>query len=193
MWKKIEQYIRDHRQSLDVESPGPELWQKIEGELGAPARTHWFTRAPYLKMAAVVMVAVGLSYLGFYQWHFGGQQTDDPAIAATTDLPAMHPEVAAELDALEAHYRLAVEARMERVEQYHWKKREFAAGFEDDLQRVEEAYAELREEIAAEGLNEYNIEALIRTYELKLRVLEELLYQLQRSHATEAGEPSSTI
>ncbi|MFK7920719.1 MAG: hypothetical protein AB8H47_02120 [Bacteroidia bacterium] len=65
MWKIIASYIDDHRDEIDLDEPGGQVWRTIEQKLDARTdlkrgKRRYFA---YYKAAAAVVLSVGLGYL----------------------------------------------------------------------------------------------------------------------------------
>ncbi len=65
MWKIIASYIDDHREEIDLDEPGSQVWRAIEQKLDArpelkKGKKRYFA---YYKAAAAIVLSVGLGYL----------------------------------------------------------------------------------------------------------------------------------
>ena len=194
MWNEIEKHIETHRDELDADLPGDAIWEGIAAGLDArrarkkPLREHVFSRAPYWKVAAIVLLTTGASYFAFHPQpaafltHVGtenagdtqGQETQEKAEATAFPLP--DPELAE----LEAYYLSQFNERWEELRRYDLGQFQFAGQFIHELEEVDHNYRELRQEIAEEGYHVHMIEGLIKTHEMKIKILESLLIQIKK-------------
>jgi len=183
-WEEIEQYIQTHRDELDVETPDPALWDRIQGKLIIPKEKkphkHFFSRYPYIKVAAIVLITVGVCYVIFKlePWHQSYQLASSFHQLESTERPrTYHPELAE----VETYYNMQVQQHMEEIQRYNLKNYHFAPEFLKELKQADASYLDLKKDIHQDGYNEKLINGLIATYELKIKILGELLHQIEQS------------
>ncbi len=207
MWNEIEKHIETHRDELDADLPGDAIWEGIAAGLDArrprkrPLREHIFSRAPYWKVAAIVLLTTGASYFSFHPQPTAfltqvgtesagdtqGQETQEKAEATAFPLP--DPELA-ELD---AYYLNQFNERWEELHRYDLHRFQFVGQFMQELAEVDHNYRELRQEIAEEGYHRHMIEGLIKTHELKIKILESLLIQIKNDEQSMGSDAESGV
>lgn len=187
MWKEIEQHIETNRKGIDLDLPGDDIWAGIEAELGGPparvksTREHWFSRAPYWKVAAIVLMTVGISYFSFRPGPLVSHTSQGITSSETQATEsAFSPLPNEELAELESYYLGQFNERWEELGQYDLRQFQFTSQFMEELEEVDDNYQELRQEIAEEGYHEQMIEGLIKTHKLKLKILSSLLQKIQQ-------------
>lgn len=197
MWEEIEKHITTHRPELDQDLPDDQIWAGIEAGLAErpkrkvrPLREHGFSRAPYWKVAAIILLTIGGSYFAFHPHPlrlFTQNQvknTDEqPSITAAQPQqaePLPDPEIAE----LESYYLSQFNERWAELGRYDLRQFQFTGQFMAELEEVDENYQELRQEIANEGYHAHMVEGLIKTYELKIEILESLLKQIKHDEKT---------
>ncbi|HTG57388.1 MAG TPA: hypothetical protein VL943_14020 [Niabella sp.] len=86
MSKKLESYIRNHKDAFDEYTPSDALWQRIEGRLDivkdVPAKGRVFALKSWMKVAAVIALLVTTAVVFYNLNRNGGQSPAD--IVATT-------------------------------------------------------------------------------------------------------------
>ncbi len=182
-WKELEHYIQTHRDDLDVEAPGPKIWDQIEMELATEEKgklsKHFFAKYPYWKMAAIVLITVGICYVIFAQkpWekplNIAGHLTEQPFNERPLDY---HPEFAE----VETYYSMKVQQQLEAIDQYDLRDFNFADEFLQEIKHADDSYVELKKDIYEDGYNEKLINGMIATYELKIKILQDLLHQIEQ-------------
>lgn len=100
-WNQVETYLDDHRDELDVETPRPEVWDRIADQLSGRARPLW-PQAQVWRVAAVIVIALGLSY-----WWYSRPSSELPQMGADIgagqqDWKAVAMPQQAEIDSLRA-------------------------------------------------------------------------------------------
>ncbi len=199
MWKIISTYIHKHRKEIDLDEPRADLWMDIEEQLRPPAKKHWLSRAPYLKAAAMVFITAGLSYVSFGPRTVLVQEvelaplpseTEEVLMSEIEELPTLEEEPNDELEELETYYLMQLAKKQENLDQYNLNNYRFAKQYIQELEVIDRAFKELKEELTQEGLYEYRIEAVVQTYELKIKILEQLLHQIQKSKTNDKTQQS---
>ena len=163
----LEKFIKDNRESFDDAYPSLKSWAVIEQSL-TEQKVKQLTSRRLLKIAAaVLMIFTAGGLIGSYLT----QATQAPPSVLATILPDISPE----LVALEQHY----------LEQIEEKSAQLASFPQDqevvgDLQFIDEAMDELRQEleVAPKGAEEQIITNLIRSYQIKVKILERVLERI---------------
>jgi len=61
-WQALEEYIDTHRTALDVDEPRPDMWAQIAEKIPETRKGGWWQPAQLWRVAAMIMIALGLSY-----------------------------------------------------------------------------------------------------------------------------------
>jgi len=196
VWNQIASYISSHRREIDLDVPRPDLWMDIEEGLQASGKTHWFSRWPYLKVAAVVLITLGLSYVSFgpgfdHPQHQEQTETSsEPEYAPLADATPNIEEEDTEFQELETYYLMKLARQQQSLEPLMKEKQELARAYLDELEQIDQTYEELKRELSQEGPYEYRVKLLIQTYELKLRILKQLQQQILKAKEHEKPKQS---
>lgn len=163
----LEKFINDNRESFDDAYPSLKSWAVIEQSL-TEQKVKQLTSRRLLKIAAaVLMIFTAGGLIGSYLTQATQAQ---PSVLAT-----ILPDISPELVELEQHY----------LEQIEEKSAQLASFPQDqevvgDLQFIDEAMEELRLEleVAPKGAEEQIITNLIRSYQIKVKILERVLERI---------------
>ncbi len=93
IWNRIETFIQDNREALDVDRPSEELWDRIYGELQEEAqpRKLWWQNPAILRVAAAIALLATLSYLWYVRLSDG--QTDAAMATLGQTTQTQHKEM----------------------------------------------------------------------------------------------------
>ena len=167
---KLEDYIRENRDSLDIREPSPEVWNRIGKDLKSDRKP----LRKWLSFAAMVIAIIGIS-LFFYQL---GRSSVNRNIALSTngDLPARQ-----QLKEAEAYYTNQVNALYREAEPMLATNPELKKELNNDLLQIDSIYADLKKDLKDNIANQEVVEALIRNYTIKIKILEDMLAILRES------------
>jgi len=154
MSDNFKKFVEEHRQEFESHKEDYQsLWQGIEAKL--PARKRGIQRNFFWKAAVVILLAVS----GFLALKVSSQQAKLPV----------------ELTEAATHYAPLIAERME-ILQVHTP--EVGSQVLADLDVLDQAFNELREDLADDANNEEVVEAMIENYRIKLEVLEQILDEI---------------
>lgn len=185
----LESYVNNHRSSFDVHEPSAGVWDKIDARLGPeqPVKKQWMTmlwRAA--SVAAIVLCSVTLLKLYINV----GDEPDEQE--GGTSIVAVSPELKAFLEA-EAYYASEVDNMKQEFDQIAVNHPDIKHEVDYDLEELDQAYLELKEELKEDLHNQDIIEAMIQNYRLKLSILEDMLEQIGKQGITEDEDSRDTF
>lgn len=181
---KLEQKIQSKRAVLDhvEELDANALWQGIRQELDAPKTARRIHLVRWWAMAAsVALVALIVSTVLLWK-----QVQEAPNKAYSLAY------FSAELGEQEANYQALISEKEQNLQLDTIKREEFEALFEE-LDVLDTIYQEYSQQIPLYGENERLINTLIKYYELKIRVLEQLENELFKKQEYKEYEKEITI
>ncbi|MGI9544702.1 MAG: hypothetical protein ACR2MX_15680 [Cyclobacteriaceae bacterium] len=153
----FKKFIGENRQEFESHKEDYQaLWQDIEAKLPARKKGLSIHRNFFWKAAVVLLLAVS----GFLALKVNRQQTTMPV----------------ELSEAATHYAPLIAERME-VLQVH--SPEVGSQVLADLEVLDQAFNELKEDLADDANNEEVVEAMIENYRIKLGILEQILDEIQ--------------
>ncbi len=167
----LEKYIEKNRPQLDVEEPDDLLiWEGIRSEIG---KKSWKPRPGYWKIAAVIILAFTS---GFFLHH----QYTKYKSPQTITLSGISNTLAKE----EAQYQLVIRRQFEQIDQFQIDRIEYQDYFRE-LSLLDELNTEYLHDLQELQDNPRIIEALLKYYEHKIRILEKLLNEIEKRNSHE--------
>ncbi|MEZ4829939.1 MAG: hypothetical protein R3C61_27205 [Bacteroidia bacterium] len=166
MWEKIEKYINDHREEIDIDMPRDNMWSQIEKKLdrkNTSAKRRNMFDSPVWKVAAVVLMLFGIGYI----W---GSLVADPQRPNpyTTSLLNGIQRVETgfpELKDVDAHFAKELQQRMEIIETYNLKRYPFADDYIIRLRKLDEKINSQKEQLKRNGLDNQAAQGLVESYQ----------------------------
>lgn len=166
MQDHLEQFIRTNRETFDDARPSLKVWADIDRTLNKKSSKPSKLRRILQSAAAVLLLLIAGGLIG-HQLSRGSQE----ATTAET-LTRIAPELAD----LEAHYNQQIDQKFAQLANYPQQETVKA-----DLIQIDEAMNELRNEIvkAPAGMEKEIVTNLLRSYQLKVQILERVLERIQ--------------
>ncbi len=203
---RLERFVRDNREDFDRLEPDDSLWERVESKLGdermgygrpdrdgeniessvpvksAPRFRNWGRAYFDWRVAAGLLLALGVSYLFFLNKQYG--VTRDPQVAL--NVPTYAREFTQYNEAIEQKHRELVKLTTDNPELY----KEFST----DLDRLEKSYGNLRSELSKAPNQEALVQAMIQNLQWQIDLLNQQLTILQRiKQADERHENKAII
>jgi hypothetical protein len=166
---RLEEYIKKNRNSLDIREPSPEVWERIGKDLKSgkkPLKT-------WLSVAASVIVITGIS-LFFYQ--LGRNSVGRDMASYDGDMPARQ-----QLKEAEAFYTSQINALYLEAQPMLISNPDLQAELNSDIAQIDSIYADLKKDLKDNIANQEVVEALIRNYTIKIKILEDMLAILREN------------
>src|SRR5512133_2189816 len=159
---RLEEYIKNNRNSLDIREPSPEIWERIGKDLkpGTKILKTW------MSVAASVILITGIS-LFFYQM---GRNSVDRSMTSDGDIPARQ-----QLKEAEAYYTSQINALYQEAQPMLLTNPDLQAELNSDIAQIDSIYADLKKDLKDNIANQEVVEALIRNYTIKIKILEDML------------------
>jgi len=167
MKDSLKQHIENSRE--DFELPFHDLegvWDGVEHELNRKEKTSIFTIRHVWKVAAILIVGIGVSWFSFHQ----------NAEFANYD-PQLY-KVSPELAETDLYYSTLIAQKMEVIQA---SKGKFDNQILEDIQGLDAVYQELKKDLQDNADNEEVVQALIEHHRLKLSILEKILEEIQNN------------
>ncbi|MEP0366560.1 MAG: hypothetical protein ABJN36_03950 [Cyclobacteriaceae bacterium] len=167
MQDKLKEYVDSSREDFDMfDFPQEDSWKAISNHLQEPGEVKMLTRYWKYAVAACLMVVTGFSA------YFLGQ---------------MQPKsgVLSELQEIENYYQGEIDMKMSLV-----KQRVNDPVLIADLESMDQAFSELKNDLKDNVDNAEVVEAMMENYQLKLRILEKVLHEINEN---EKGKDDSAV
>ena len=166
---KFEEHIKKVRQDLDIYNPPPELWNRIERTLEKEKSI----KLKWLSVAAMIIVVLGIAALllkpSFNQ--------NSNVIHNAEGINQVTPQ----LSETEIYYNNLVSAIYREAAPLLSTNPEINKELTEDLSRLDSIGSEIRKDLKDNIANQEVVEALIQTYRIKIRLLEDILNLLKEN------------
>lgn len=173
----LEKFVLENKSSFDDQVPDPALWEGIAQQLSTPAskKLDWWK---WTRMAAAVMllmVSGGLIHKFFIQQDV-----------------QMYSPYAGELAEMEDYYTGKIQEKYAQVVAHQQSE---DADMLMDVEQMDEFISELKTELekAPNGSEEVIIQNMIKTYQMKLEVLDRILDRLQQNSIEQKDNGDESI
>lgn len=164
MNNKFDEYIKDQRKVLDVENPDDDLiWRGINEKL--PRKKLSFKA---LKIAATIVLLVALSVTITL--------IVKPSQTSILTLASLSPELAHE----EISFIQIIDQKFKEIEESNIDQESYAPFFEE-LKMLDKLNSEALKDLNSGPVNPRLIQTLLRYYEQKIRILEQLLNEIEKN------------
>lgn len=163
---RLEEFIKSNREAFDELEPSQEVWAKIAGNTKKAKTVR--LNGYFLRIAAVLVLAIVFSVLIVKN---NGFITNDNS-AETID-----PEMV-ELIEAEAYYAGQVNSKMKEIEKCYAAYPEIKDDVEADLKELQEMYNILKTDLSENISKKEVIEAMIENNRYRLKVVDEVLEQI---------------
>lgn len=160
-----------------MHEPSPDIWEKIKQKREikqAGSSTINSFRFYLLRIAAVLLIAT-LSIIAYDRITKNKQEKP---IAGNENERMMDPEIV-ELMEAEVYYTNQLNLKMKKLESYSTDFKDIRDDVLSDFKELDAAYIELVDELGSDIYKQEVIESMIEVYRLKLKILEEVLKQLE--------------
>ena len=178
---KLEQFIRDNRESFDNLEPSDDLWNKIEKPESKvkiininPIAIGWKTFAS--RAAAVVVIFISSYYFHEYRSQRGANN-----IAESTESTIENNPLYTELIEAEFYYTAQINDRKNELFELAGNTPGLQKDINNELEDLDAIFKELKEDLKDNAYNQEVVEAMIQNYMLKLEILEDILNQIKSS------------
>ncbi|WP_025762679.1 hypothetical protein [Dyadobacter tibetensis] len=178
---RLERFVRDNREDFDRLEPSEALWDKITQSLPAQENKNggkvikgffnWNNTG--LKVAAVVVLAIGVGMLVYLNQEYG--LSEHPAVAIS------QPSYAKEV----SQYTRLIDRKRDEIIKLTSDNPELRTAFKADLEALEMSYRSLRTEIGHAPNQEAMLEAMIQNLQWQIDLLNQQLDILKRFNKTQ--------
>jgi len=168
----IEEFISQNRDQFDTENPSLKAWYQIEKSIEQEAKVG--RRLQLWKAARMAAAVVLLLVLGGVIGSILTKQNTNNELAVE-----QLEQIVPELSEMEYYYRQQLNPKLQQLASYE----EVAPQVMQDLQENDLFIQELKQELlkAPKGTEELVINNIIKTYQIKLGILERVLEHLEAS------------
>ena len=164
----LERFIMANREDFDQAVPSLKVWAEIDKELEHKGRAPRSIKR-ILRVAAAVAVLLITGALG---GNFLNQQQKQNVASVLND-------ISPQINELEQYYNSQFEEKYQQLVRYQHHQ-----AIQPDLEQLDQVLEELKKELveAPEGSEEQIVNNLIRTYQIKIQILERVLEKIQSTN-----------
>ncbi len=172
MKDKLEQFVLNNRQEFDTGEPGPDLWARIERNMGQEKkfRLQW---KQVISRAAIILFLFGTAFLLSEVIHRNDSTLTGAQKINTHKIP--------ELAEAEAYYTSMVKSKMQEMKIYLADHPDVKNELDEEFSELDSLYQSLKSDLNDNIANQEVIEAMIQNYRLKLEILEDILLELKET------------
>lgn len=169
MSSKLEKYLKEHRDSLDVDKPDdPLIWEGIRNDLqqghNRPGRRTRLIRIRNIAAALILLVSVGYMVQDLL-----GERWKNQSVSLA--------DIDQELGAREQEYRTLVSYKLQEAESLNHVDHVIIAELLEEIQKLDTIYEETMNDLSELGYNEQVIQTIFATYEKKIYLLELIILE----------------
>jgi hypothetical protein len=163
---RLEDFVQANRNEFDFREPSPEVWERISENSKIPRR---FRIGNYfLRVAAIIILVVVTSAV---LWR---SNVFTPGSWAKN---IQDPELR-ELIEAEAYYAHQVNSKLKEIRKCYYTFPELKQDVENDLTELEEMYKVLKNDLKENVSNKTVIEAMIENNRYRLKLVDDVLEQI---------------
>jgi hypothetical protein len=171
---KLEQYISGRREDFNDLNPPALVWKNIDKEVNRVKRIPGRTFISFAwQSAAAVIIFVGSWLLHDY---INQGRSSKPKPVET--IVAVNP-VLNELSDAEAFYSSQISSKQVELSKYTQEHPEIIADLKKEFQEMDKNNTELKKDLVESNANEKVIEAIIKSYRMKLDILDQMLTEMK--------------
>jgi len=180
MATKLEKYLKEQREALDVESPDdPLIWEGIRQGLQRSelqnGRRHRLIRIRNMAAAVIILISVGYMLVDLV----GEQRSKGEVTLAKIDR---------NLGAREKEYRALVSFKQQEAGSFNHLDNVIIAELLEEIQKLDTIYEQTMKDLGELGNNEQVINTIFDTYEKKIYLLELIILENNKIKNHEADE-----
>ncbi|MCK4664169.1 MAG: hypothetical protein KAT68_14975 [Bacteroidales bacterium] len=169
---KLEKFILENKEHFNIYEPAPDVWNKIKLK---DKNINW--TSIIWKAAAVVIIFFSAFFMQEYRYNINDNISDN--------IENYDVNLKSELTETEAYYAHQVSVRMKEVKKLMINDPEAEKELNYDILELDSIYNELKNDLKDNVANDEVIEAMIQNYRLKLKILEDILKELQETDTQE--------
>jgi hypothetical protein len=172
MKDKLERYIAEHREELDVHEPHRILWEGVQDKLQRRKRKQ---RTRYMALAASLLLLVSLIWLRAGM----REQTEKTTASANATQNSNNPEL---------FYASVIETKRNELMAYCKDEPVLCSEFKNDLDTLNLHYGMLKQEYNRSANREVVLQAMINNLQMQMQILSQQLYIIQQVKTKEEGK-----
>ena len=182
MSNRLEQFIRDNRESFDDVEPSPAIWKSVKDDLKPSASTSrlvWMNSRKLVAAAAVLVLILAAIFLFLNK----SPKKNEQQMAGKTNT-TVAPDLLTEINPTYAkevyHFTQLIELKQDELKQIAKDQPELYKQFVGDITRLDSSYNALKKELPANPNREQLLEAMIQNLQLQTELLNQQLMIIKK-------------
>lgn len=169
---KFKKFITEHREEFDFREPDPGIWKKIEAKIRVKREIRW--RVVLSRAAAVLLIFAASYALNDWIHTMKSKEISDERSSKEKKenaIPGLHEA--------ETYYTNMVNQKLNELKPLMENCPSLQEELNFDLSELDSVYSELKADLKDNMANQEVVEAIIENYRLKIRILEDLLTEME--------------
>jgi hypothetical protein len=178
---KLEKYLKAQRENLDVESPDENMiWAGIQNDLRKNKIKQLSNRLRLLKIRNIAATAIIIFSLGY--------MANDIISGRRSNVNITLSSIDNELGRREKEYKTLVTYKTEEVRSFAGSNDKIINQLFTEISDLDIVYNQAMKDLKELGPNEKIINTIFSTYEQKIRLLELIILESNKTHSHENNE-----
>lgn len=170
---KLERFVQENREKLDIYEPSPAVWEKIEG------RNVFISRKLLVSLSAAALLTLVLATAII--------------IYSSANRKNRLSGISGEINEMEMFYNSMANALYMKAKPMLTRQPEIEKELENDLQRIDKLCIEIKKDLKDNVDNQEVIKALIQNYAIKISILEDMLRILNENENNKEKQKSNEL
>ena len=169
MSTELEKYLKDQRDSLDVDTPDdPVIWEGIRQDLQR-SDTRGKRRQKFIRIRNIAAVMIILVSVGYMVQDLLGERFMSQTVSLA--------DIDRELGAREQEYKTLVSFKQQEAGCFNHVDHVIITELLEEIQKLDTIYEETMKDLSELGYNEQVIQTIFDTYEKKIYLLELIILE----------------
>lgn len=202
MSKRLDDFIRNHRDEFDNDEPSPLVWNKIDQRLTGKQEKAKVVSLNWKRLSVAAAVLILLTAAAVY-W-MKADKPDQPAVAdakpGTQEPVKSDRELLNEINPAYAkevyHFTQLIELKQEELKQIEKDNPQLYKQFVGEINKLDSSYNNLKKELPANPNREQLLEAMISNLQVQMDLLNQqlqIIQQIKQSKNKNNASNSKTI
>jgi hypothetical protein len=180
---KLEDFIRKNREELDSYSPSPDVWEKVNREMGnkRPSFKKWLSVAAFFAIA----LSTAVFFYTTGRLESTNNQSGEEVSGTYNDIP--------QLKETEIYYNNLVNSLYTEATPLLTGNPEVKNELNSDINQLDSICTDIKKDLKDNVANKEVVEALIQNYRIKIKLLEDMLTILKENEDSKEKNKSHEL
>ena len=185
MSKRLDDFIRNHRDEFDSDLPSTQVWNKIDERLSIGPKKAKVVSIAWMRWSAAAAVVILMGAATLYLFNSKPvvpeevavkNDVNPPVVVDSNLLNEINPAYAKEV----YHFTQLIELKQDELKQLEKENPELYKQFVNDITKLDSSYNVLKRELPANPNREQLLEAMIRNLQVQMDLLNQQLQIIQQ-------------